>query len=59
MLLTTASLAPSSSYWSYAPSFISSYGYPPLQSNALASIGNWLLVVISKFLKVFANYPDQ
>ncbi|GME64851.1 putative alternative sulfate transporter protein [Neofusicoccum parvum] len=46
-LLTICALAPSSTYSSYGPKQIISFGYEKLQSNALYSIGLWIQLFTS------------
>ncbi|KAE9376566.1 MFS transporter [Stipitochalara longipes BDJ] len=49
LILTICALSPSSVLWSYAPTLVGSFGYPRLQSNALVSVGGWLLLVVNVF----------
>ncbi|CAM1508045.1 Fc.00g048930.m01.CDS01 [Cosmosporella sp. VM-42] len=44
VLLTIAGLAPANTMSSYAPTIVRSFGYERLKSNALVSIGNWILL---------------
>lgn len=32
-------------FWSYAPTLVNSFGYPALKSNALVSVGGWVLLI--------------
>ena len=32
---------------SYAPTLVASFGFPRLKSNALVSIGSWILLVMN------------
>lgn len=53
ILLTTVGLAPSTALWSYAPTIVASFGYIPLSSNAMTSVGQWIsvtLVVLGGFV---------
>ncbi|RFU35018.1 hypothetical protein B7463_g1284, partial [Scytalidium lignicola] len=45
LLMTICALAPSGVFWSYAPTLVHSFGYPALKSNALVSVGGWVLLV--------------
>jgi len=49
LILTICALSPSSVLWSYAPTLVASFGYPRLKSNALVSVGGWLLLLINVF----------
>ncbi|KAF4447766.1 alternative sulfate transporter [Fusarium albosuccineum] len=44
---TIVGLAPASAFGSYAPSLVVGFGFKPLESNALVSIGSWLLLVMN------------
>jgi hypothetical protein len=43
--MTIAGIAPFYALGAYAPMLVASFGYDPLQSNALVSIGSWILLV--------------
>ena len=45
--MTIAALAPSSPLWSYAPTLVNGFGYERLKSNALVSVGGWILLVVN------------
>lgn len=45
IILTVAGLAPSSTMMSYAPTIVNSFGFERLKSNALVSIGAWMLLI--------------
>jgi predicted MFS family arabinose efflux permease len=47
IILTIAGIAPAQTMGSYAPTLVASFGYERLKSNALVSIGSWLLIVIN------------
>ncbi|KAJ0164655.1 putative transporter [Colletotrichum tanaceti] len=47
VIFTICGLAPSSTLGSYAPSLVNSMGFERLQSNAMVSIGSWLLLPIN------------
>ncbi|KAK0624602.1 major facilitator superfamily domain-containing protein [Bombardia bombarda] len=44
VILTLCALAPSSTLFSYAPTLVVSFGYDRLTSNAMVSIGAWILL---------------
>ncbi|KAI8666545.1 MFS domain-containing protein [Fusarium keratoplasticum] len=46
---TICGLAPASAFGSYAPSLVASFGYKPLESNAMSSVGSWLLLFTNLF----------
>lgn len=54
-LLTICALAPSSTYSSYGPKQIISFGYEKLQSNALYSIGLWIQLFTSLGFSFWAD----
>jgi MFS family permease len=45
IIMTIAGIAPFYALGAYAPMLVASFGYDPLQSNALVSIGSWILLV--------------
>ncbi|KAJ3531331.1 hypothetical protein NM208_g8925 [Fusarium decemcellulare] len=45
IILTIAGLAPANTMSSYSPTLVRSFGYERLKSNALVSIGSWILIV--------------
>jgi hypothetical protein len=45
VILTIAGLSPASTLSSYAPTLVTSYGFDRLKSNAMVSIGAWILLV--------------
>ncbi|KAH8808667.1 alternative sulfate transporter [Xylogone sp. PMI_703] len=45
LLMTICALGPSGVFWSYAPTLVHLFGYPALKSNALVSVGGWILLV--------------
>ncbi|KAK1456031.1 alternative sulfate transporter [Colletotrichum cuscutae] len=47
VIFTIAALAPSSTLSSYAPSLVNSMGFERLESNAMVSVGAWLLIPIN------------
>ncbi|KAL0931547.1 alternative sulfate transporter [Colletotrichum truncatum] len=49
IIFTIAALSPSSTLSSYAPSLVASMGYDRLQSNAMVSIGAWILIPVNLF----------
>lgn len=55
LLLTITAFARSFTLTSYAPSIVISYGYERLQSNALASVGTWIALVMSVTWGILAD----
>ncbi|KAK3330042.1 alternative sulfate transporter [Apodospora peruviana] len=55
ILLTICALAPSSTLFAYAPSLVISFGYERLKSNAMISIGAWILLVTNVSWGVIAD----
>lgn len=53
--MTIVALAPASTMGSYAPTLVISMGYERLQSNAMASIGPWIQVVLNVLWGVIAE----
>ncbi|KAH7152046.1 major facilitator superfamily domain-containing protein [Dactylonectria estremocensis] len=47
IILTIACIAPAGTMGSYAPTLVASFGYERLKSNALVSIGYWILMVVN------------
>ncbi|KAF7551472.1 hypothetical protein G7Z17_g4976 [Cylindrodendrum hubeiense] len=47
IILTIACIAPAGTMGSYAPTLVSSFGYERLKSNALVSIGYWILMLVN------------
>ncbi|KAH7008519.1 major facilitator superfamily domain-containing protein [Ilyonectria destructans] len=47
IVLTISCIAPAGTMGSYAPTLVSSFGYERLKSNALVSIGYWILLVVN------------
>ncbi|EEU44840.1 uncharacterized protein NECHADRAFT_96352 [Fusarium vanettenii 77-13-4] len=45
VILTIAGLAPATTMGSYSPTLVRSFGYERLTSNALVSIGGWILII--------------
>ncbi|KAH7264369.1 major facilitator superfamily domain-containing protein [Fusarium solani] len=45
IILTIAGLAPATTMGSYSPTLVRSFGYERLKSNALVSIGGWILII--------------
>ncbi|KAH8681809.1 major facilitator superfamily domain-containing protein [Xylariales sp. PMI_506] len=48
--MTICALAPIQAIGSYAPTLIASFGFGTLDSNALASVGYWCLLVVIQFI---------
>ncbi|KAH6619311.1 major facilitator superfamily domain-containing protein [Chaetomium sp. MPI-SDFR-AT-0129] len=55
LLMTIVALAPASTMGSYAPTLVISMGYERLQSNAMASIGAWIQLVMNVLWGVIAE----
>ncbi|KAF2815415.1 MFS general substrate transporter [Mytilinidion resinicola] len=55
VLMTIAGLAPSNTMTSYAPTLVTSFGYGRLKSNAITSIGMWILTVLAVLWGVMAD----
>lgn len=47
MATTICGLAASSALFSFAPSIVASYGYGRLRSNAMVSIGHWMVMLVT------------
>ncbi|KAM5344981.1 hypothetical protein ACJ41O_010843 [Fusarium nematophilum] len=47
VVTTIAGLAPANTMSSYSPTLVRSFGYERLKSNALVSIGSWILIVVN------------
>jgi MFS family permease len=45
ILMTLFALAPAHTMGSYAPTLVTSFGFDRLKSNAMISIGSWVLIV--------------
>lgn len=58
VILTIAGLAPASTMGSYSPTLVRSFGYERLASNALVSIGGWVLI-INNLLWGYLGYVDD
>jgi len=56
LLMTICALSPSSVMWNYAPTLVNSYGYPRLRSNALVSVGGWLLLIVNVSAGTLADW---
>ncbi|KAF2136636.1 uncharacterized protein K452DRAFT_258800 [Aplosporella prunicola CBS 121167] len=54
-LLTICALAPTSSFTSYGPKLVISFGYPRLASNAIFSIGHWIMLFTSPAFGYWAD----
>jgi len=59
LLQTVCALAPVSTLMSYAPSLVASWGYPRLKSNALVSVGAWVVIPLYVFWGWVADKTRQ
>ncbi|KAH8598708.1 alternative sulfate transporter [Bisporella sp. PMI_857] len=55
LLLTICALAPAGVLWAYGPSLVVSYGYDRLKSNALVSVGGWLVIPVNVVVGLTAD----
>jgi hypothetical protein len=46
-IITLCNNGPQRAFDTYSPSIVSGFGFPPLTSNAMASVGLWLQVPVS------------
>ena len=46
---TVVGLAPASAFGSYAPTLVAGFGFEKLRSNALSSVGFWILMFLNLF----------